>query len=216
MRRWLVITMLVGCPGQKEDLNGPSCEETATVVALDEVTALGFAAQELLTLAAGTHDETLTWARDESTTPLVVAVTHDQGEVRFVDSEPVEPEGGEQLDIAVICDDRVEIDVRMGLTTSDAALAEAFDAILVGYQADRAEVFQELDPDDLSGSYDIDVDNPESDYDTLSMHLRAAFDASGTSGEVMGQVTGEEECTGNTCTAWAAEFAIGTWGSEGQ
>lgn len=213
MWRALPLVALLGCPNNgREDLDGPHCEDTPTAVALDEVTDLGFTAQALLDLATGAHDETFRWARDGSTTPLALAVTYGAGEARFVDSEPVYPEGGEQPAIGVICDDRVEVDVTVSFATDDGAFTEVLDLALTAVAGDRVEMVESLDPDGLVGTYDMSVDITEPTYDARSLWLRGAFTAEGASGEVSGQVSGEDECSGDTCSAWASEVAVGTWG----
>lgn len=212
MRHGLVLAVLVGCDGSGKDLeNGPHCEDTPTVVALDEVTELGVAAQALVDLAQGTHEETFTWARDDSTTPLALTVTWDGGEARFVDSEPVYPEG-ESPAIGIVCDDRVEVDVDVTFATDDGAFDEAWGLALEGLSADLATFHQELDPDDLGGTYDMDVDITEP-YEERGLWSSGSFDAAGARGEVMGQISGSGDCEdGDTCTAWAGEVPIGTWG----
>jgi hypothetical protein len=211
----LTLSVLVGCPAGPLDKDGelPYCEETPTVVDLDEVTELGFTAQDLLDLAVGTHDETFAWARG-GTTPLTQEVTYDGGEARFVAREAVYPEGdGAQPAIGVICDDTVEVDVSMGFSTDDGAFAEVWELALDAVSADTAQWNQPLDPDGLTGTYDMDDDITEPDWDERSLWASGSFDATGSHGEVGGQVSGEEDCTGDTCAAWAAEVAVGTWGA---
>lgn len=209
-----IVLVLTACKnGRTEDLNGPGCEETPTVVALDEVTALGFSAQDLLDLAQGQHDETFRWARDGSTTPMLLQVDFDAGEARYVDSVPVEDDAnGVEPDLAAICESRVEVDVMIAFSTDDGAFDEVFSAPLTATSAARSELSTELDPDALTGTYDMDVDIQEPDYDERGLWLRAGFDTMGASGEVAGQISGEDECVGNACAAWAMEVPVGTWG----
>lgn len=211
----VALALLSGCLfGNKTLDDGPYCEDTATVVALDEVTELGFAAVDLLALAEGTHDETFTWARDGSTTPVMVVVDT-PGEARFVHSEAVYPDtGGERLDIAVLCEDRVEVDVSVALTTADGAFDEAWTVALQGGTAAQVSLFRELDPDALVGTYDMAEDITEPDYDERSLWVQADWTEDAVTGTIEGQVSGgDSDCDdGDVCTAWASIVEVGAWG----
>ena len=211
-----MLAVVAGCGlGGKDLETGPYCEDTPTVVALDEVTDLGFAAQALVDLAQGDHTETFTWARDDSTTPLSLTVTHGGGEARFVDSTAVYPDGGgESPAIGVICEDRVEVDVDLQFATDDGAFDEAWALAIWGVESDTATFRQDLDPDGLGGSYDMADDIGDEAYDDRSLWVGGAFALEGASGEVMGQISGSEDCdAGDTCTAWAASVSVGSWGA---
>ncbi len=190
----------------------PYCEATETEVSLDELTALGFAAQDVVALADGEHQVTLTWA-DDTTTPMTLTATLD-GRALFVDEEAVYPEEGGP-DIGVVCDDHVAIEGTLELVTEDGQLAELVDVTFRSNDGLRADVWAELDPEDLGGTLVFDDFHEETDYDDRGMNVNASFDASGTSGEVGGTVSGTGDCAdGEPCTAWQGFVSIGAWGQE--
>ena len=195
---------------------GPSCEATETEVALDEVTALGFAAQAIVDLADGEHLSTMVWQDDSSTGVTVTATLG--GRVLFVDEEAVYPTGsGEAPAIGVVCEDHVAIEGTLRVVTADGLLDETMDVTFQSWDGSRVDAGGALDPDELNGSLVFDDFHEEVDYDARSMLLNARFDSEGTSGEVAGSVQGTGDCEdGEECTAWAAIFAFGAWSSEGE
>ncbi len=57
----MLLALLMACPGDKNDeASGPSCEDTPSSVAIDEVTPLGFAAADLVAFVEG--DTCTAWA----------------------------------------------------------------------------------------------------------------------------------------------------------
>lgn len=217
MRRSIFMAALVvGCT--REDpgtLDGPSCDEQPTELTRNEISDLGFSADDVLALAEGTHDTSLLWDRDGSTTPLALSVTDALG-YRFITSEAVYPDGGgEQPAIGIVCEDRLEIDVEITFTTGDGAFDEAWTSTLWAGDANALAASHELDPDALTGTYDVSIDIGATDYDERSLWIEARFDAQGASGWIRGQISGEEDCTGNTCTAWAELFDVASWGGPG-
>lgn len=75
-----------------EDAWNP-CVATTTVVAFDEVTALGFSAAELMAVIGGPRAEVFEWYSSGETTDLTLELAYAGGEVRFVDQEPREGGG---------------------------------------------------------------------------------------------------------------------------
>ncbi|MFH1468093.1 MAG: hypothetical protein ABIO70_27145 [Pseudomonadota bacterium] len=206
--------LLLGACSEKaaEDYAGPHCEDTPTVITLEEATALGFSGADVLALAEGIRDETLTWTADESTTPVHVTVTYDAGEVRFVDSEPVYPEGedGAIQDIAVVCDDRVEVDVTVTVVTDDGGFDEAWDVALASI--DGLSAGASVDLESFTGSFTYDT-SELGEYEELSYNVMLGFDEAGASGDAFAQAQGcEEDCDEDECTCWASQDPIATWG----
>jgi hypothetical protein len=215
MTRWIFWVVLVGCTGNKEDMSGPSCEDTPTVVGLDDLSPLEFSPQALVDLAVGVSDESFVWVRDDSVTGVTVSIAHVGGEARFVESVAVYPDGDEpQPGIGIICDDRVELDVSVQFTTEDGAFDETFATVLAATVVEQAEWGHDLDPDALGGTYDmdVDIDIDETEWDERRLRIHGVSNAEGSTGEVSGQVIGEEECDGDQCTAWAMDVEVGTWG----
>jgi len=212
---WIGLAVGVACSNGKDPTAElPYCEDEATPSTLEEVSPLGFSGSDILAFAAGTSEATFVWERREvADTTLSLAIAEIDG-ARFVRSTAVYPEDGEYAAIDVICDDRLEIDVSVDVETADGAFDESWQGILVALDADAASTSQVLDPDALGGSYDMDADIDVPDYDDRSLWVEIQLTGEGTRGEVRGQVSGEDDCDGGDCAAWASEIAIGFWGGE--
>lgn len=211
-----LFVFLAACDGGKDLGNGPYCEDTPTDLALDDPTDLGFTAAAVLARLPANEVTTLTWDGG-ATTGLLLGYTPATS-ARFVDSEAVYPDdGGETPAIGVICDDRVEIDLDFTLLTDDGAFDEDLAAPIRATAVDAAEVTADLDLDGLQGSFVFDDFTGGETYDDRSAEVRFTIGDQVTSGSIHGQISGEGDCTdGDTCTAWAAEIPIGTWGPDNQ
>jgi hypothetical protein len=210
---WFVLA-LVGCDdGRGGEDTGPSCEDHEAPVTLDESTALGFTAHDLVDLVTPEFHGPLTWA-DETTTTLDLVIVS-TGEAWFVDSEVVPGEGDQQPAIWPICDDRVEIAVTIQFTTEDGAFAESWDDRVAGTSATEAHWAHELDLDALGGDFDLVPFVDAEDYDELRAFVNGAVSAeTGSSGRISGQASGSEDCDpGDPCSSWAEEVDVATWGS---
>jgi hypothetical protein len=209
--------LLVGCfDGDKNALeDGPYCEDTPTVVALEELTELGLSGADLLLLAEGEHAEVLTWAETGTTTPVAVTVAFTEGEVRFVDSEAVYPEGDEPTTaIGVECEDYVEVDVSLAITTEDGALDEAYELALRSYDGATVSASVSFDHAEMIGSYELTLMDP-SEYDSVEHGLDVAFDEAGSSGELIVMAEGcDDDCSGDECACWASMDTVASWPAE--
>lgn len=196
--------------------DGPHCEDTVTDLALDAASPLGFSGAEVQALGEGTHAATFTWY-DDTVSDLTLVVTGAGAAARYVDSEAVYPDhGGATPAIGIVCDDRVEVDVAIDFDTSGGAFAETWDTVLSATTLDAATWHVDLDPAAIAGTFDFDARLAETgeDYDDSSLWASGSFDAAGlSSGQVMGQMSGGGPCDpGDTCTAWAGEVPVGSWG----
>ncbi len=214
-----MIWFLLACTEDKGDTASemamPYCEDTATEVALDEETDLGFAAQAVVDLAVTPSPwaETFTWERGGST-ELTLTVGP-AGTALYVESEAVYPDSGEVAAIGVECPNRVEVQAPVGFVTADGAFGESWDVVLSSVDGTTVTFGRELDPFGLTGSYDVLPDVGEPEYDELDLWVRGTFAAAGATGEVSGSASGEDECEdGETCSAWNSSFQVGTWGGE--
>lgn len=208
-----VLLALTGCIlGDKNEASSPYCVDEAVVIGLDEVSELGFAPQAVVDLALGEHEGTVTWDRG-SDAAISLSVSQ-VGEARFVDSE-VEVPDGPVNDIWVECPDRVEVDVLVELSTDDGWFDESFELALISFDGELASFEQELDLDELVGSFDIEPDVASPDYDELRAWVSADFDELGVVGVFEGQASGSEDCEdGDECSAWAEMVAIGSFEAE--
>lgn len=206
----LLLAPLLGCTPKAAD--GPTCSKTVTDVSMDEVTAIGVAAATVVADLPATEDATLVYA-DSARTPLALQYTPGES-ARFVDQEAVYPEGGAQTDIGIICDDYVAFDVDMTLTSDDGVFAESFTSEVQAGADATGHIWQELDLLAMGGSFDIADYTTASDWTDASAWVQATLDGDGTtSGVISGQVSGEDPCdSGDTCSAWAENVDVGTWG----
>lgn len=203
---WL-LWAIAGCDDGRGQDTVPSCKDEEHAVALDEVTLLGFTAQEVVDLVSQPYEGALTWA-DETTTGLDLAVAP-TGEAWFVDSEVVDGTGDE------ICDDRVAVAVTIQFTTADGAFAETWDDRVDATSSSQASWSRELDLDALSGDFDLVPYVESKDYDELRASVAGSVSAdSGNSGRIKGQASGSEDCDpGDTCSSWIEEVYVATWGN---
>lgn len=209
MRALLPLLLLTGCPNSTLD-EGPHCEETSTAIGLTDATALGFTAEEVLASIPATQASELEYA-DGTTTPLALSFAA-AADARFVDSEAVYPEGdGMMPAIDVMCEDYIAIDVTFGFATEDGAFAESFDSTIAAF-ADSTSLNQELDLAALAGTFDLVPFVTAEDYDALKAWISVSFAEGVSTGEVVGQASGEDECEDTSnCTAWAEMVPVGVW-----
>ena len=144
------------------------CDETVQLLNdLEEVsTLLGISAADLLAATGDGFIVTATYTEDTSIltqsplggeTELTVTVAYDGGEIREVDSEPVE-NGAE---IAGECLDRLELEVALSFVTADGAFTENWPALLVQSVSANGTGFSDptlsasFDPSAMTGSFEI-------------------------------------------------------------
>jgi len=152
------------------------CDQTVRALDLDEATALGVSANDLLSWVSGEHRETLAW----QDTNASYGPEHGRSEIsleigplgaRFIDRRPKERtddgrEEGHTLiepDIALYgdpCADSIALDVRVHVSTSGGALDETLDATLEARAPDFVTGQLSLPLDALNGSFEADVPVP--------------------------------------------------------
>lgn len=211
----LLASLGVGCTGDKDTADEGAalgCTETPDELSIEEESPLGFAGRSITTIAGGDHSATLTYATGE-TAELTVSVAYRDGDIRYIDSEPETSSGGVAPAIAAECPDRLEVDVSLELATDDGALAEAWEGTLIAYEEQTINFYKELVVGGLTGTLDIPSFVLATDYDDLSAWASGVITVTGTTGEIAGQASGQDDCEGEDCTAWAESVDIGTWGS---
>lgn len=168
----LVLSTLSGCDfgrGDTDDeqaLDGGSCVETVTV--LDSVVTqsdVGFAAEDVLAVAVGSHSSSMTWAGGLDEGPalvqfgpesgagkLTVDVKYAGGQVRFIESKPAE---SGQLSGYYNCDSRLEVDVEVELASEGGAWAETFTAPLRATSRGIGRIVHDIEVDAFAGSFAV-------------------------------------------------------------
>jgi hypothetical protein len=144
-------------------LEGGGCVEEVTVLAgIDEVSALGFSAAQVLDVAVGAHMSAMEWGEgladggvtvkfgpESGAAQLAVTVEYAGGEVRYVKSTPdnTEWDGG-----YADCSDRLEVDASVSVKSSGGALDESFVAALRASTPRIATLKQVIEHEALGGS----------------------------------------------------------------
>ncbi len=193
----------------KDDAWAPHCEATRTPLDPAEVSPLGFSADDLLTSIGTSATATLAWTDSGATTGLSVDLSPGS-DVFFVDLEeaPMPDDAGAVLDIAVICDDYLELDAGLSLSTDDGLLADDFDTTLTASTADAASFSVDVDRGDFAHPEIFDP-YAAGDYDAEGVSLYGDFSAGAqTSGGLYFQTEGTD---GDT--AWAASDLVAEWGA---
>jgi hypothetical protein len=206
----LAFPLLAACPATTPEDAMPYCEDTRTEIAPDEATALGITANDVL--AGLPAEETATFRYvDGGSTALTVAFTPG-AQAYFVESVEVYPEtDGPSPAIAVVCDDRIEIDGSLAFATADGAFAESLAATLTA-TADALALREELDLDALVGSFAIEPFVTAEDYDAVEAWISIRFVDGQSEGAVEGQASGTSACDDEAeCTAWAENVEVGDW-----
>ena len=208
----LFLLAIAGCDEGRGEDTGPSCKDEEHPVALDELTRLGFSAQQVVDLVSPSFEGPLTWS-DQTATVLELAIAS-TGEAWFVDSEVVAGSGDEQPAIWPICEDRVAVAVTIHFATEDGAFAETWEDRVDATTSSVASWSRELELDALGGDFDLLPFVEAKDYDELRAFAAGSVSTeSGNSGRIDGQASGSEDCDpGDTCSSWAEEIDVATWG----
>ncbi len=165
--------------GAAGSLNG--CVDTPTDVAADEITALGFSANDVLAKAGGTHTTDLLWlasdlyathSRGGTVTPLTLVFADAPGSVRYIDSQGGGCSGG--AGPCWTCQSRMEIDLELQLTSGDGALDELVTVTLEVLSLDAPAFSANVAATDLSGSY-LDGIVPDAGYSLTGIHLEVGY-----------------------------------------
>lgn len=208
MRTIPMLLLVAACTKNEEDL-GAYCEDTPTELAMDEASPAGFTPDSLVAVFGGTWAETLTLAEGAGDVALTLTVGEPTS-ARWVDSEAVYPEDGNA--IGVECVDRVEVDAPLSFVTADGAFDEAWSAVFSSEDGLAARFGRDFEAGAIGGSFDLAALIAEQGGVDGKLFIDGDFDAAGARGTVSAQVEGEEACSGDECSVWAANVPVGTWG----
>lgn len=150
------ILLAMGCAlfggqtGEGDNGAPPGCEDhPAQSVVLNDSTSLGFAAQDVLAFAEGSHELAVT------TADARLDIMHVGNQARFVDSSL-----GRALDIENPCRGHLEIDVAGVFALNDAELA--WSGVLYAHNAEVAQLHANISPSSLTGTLPIELQAGES------------------------------------------------------
>lgn len=233
----LTMTLTALTSACDDNVQFPYCEETVTVLgSLDDETPAGVTPAQVLELIEGERVVELQYVEDSDnavhveiepggsgSTELSLALTHDGGEVRWIDAEEAPLTGsGPVAAIAIECPDRLEIDARLGFATADGAFTELFDVVIraeVDYEGvlGLARITQRFDPEALVGALEIlsisPADPVRVDHE-IEVHYPLIGDADEI-GEPLGWVGGGAEYRdgkGDDGVAGYGMFELGRFG----
>jgi len=186
----------------------PHCEESRAVITADEVTALGFSAQQVLDFAAVEHTTTLTHAGGDAA-PMTLNVRYIDGDIEFVTStEAAPPDDVTSIAaIAVICDDYITLPVSVDAASDDGALDVTWSVTLSAFDAQRADFWIEEPVSDYEDRFDLSgVDRGELDSESIA--VSGAFGAArGATGEIAHVGEGSDGQA-----AWQSMVQLASWG----
>ncbi|MDD9933224.1 MAG: hypothetical protein OXT09_06460 [Myxococcales bacterium] len=205
------------------EFGGEGCEDDAQVVAVDEVTPLGFSAAQILAFVEGAHEETLVWHAGQGVTvepesgeqALSIEVERGDGEIRYVDSSP-DPNGATLGgEIGVACRSRLEIDVLLRLRSAGGALDERFEATLVARSEQLASVRLRPDPSELGGA--LRITSQLEGYVLAQLDLDIDFTPFGSSGRLVSflEMRTQDAISESAATGAGPDGAVATWGGAG-
>jgi len=192
------------CPG------GPCpCGEVATPVTLDEVTWLGFSAEQVLAFAAGTHEATLKYGQEgfDGTTlslpeePSALTLTVEPtGTANFV--APRAAVVGQTCSNDSNIPTVLEIDVEVTLSTADGAFSEHFTDKLLVEDAARAHLMTTIDLESLAGNLVLGLPENASLPSLPALYVTIGEDF------FVGDITGYvSNCPDDACGANSVTFA---------
>ena len=214
---WICALVMSGCGFTNDPSTGgqtgeetigclPQSKQTLTI---EEVSVLGFSAQDVVTRDATTSSQTLTWD-DDTTTELTVGL-EELGSYEFVDYEWIDDSDAMQVGNLAEpdCPDRVEVAVEVTLSTADGKLAETFEQRLRARSENDAELWWGFDAKELSGSFDFSAYANDLEKVQPSIEMRFTDSIAGSFSAVI-----EDESSDNSPdgAVSATSFEFATWG----
>ncbi|MEQ1567972.1 MAG: hypothetical protein ABMA64_20200 [Myxococcota bacterium] len=189
---------LAGCggPGNHDDggqfgeESGARCVVTSrTALSIDEVSPLGFTAQEVVDLTSGARGYSLAYAGGAST-PLAFELVP-SGVYEYVEQAVVDEggSGGIEPAFTLFCPNLVAVAAELHFATDDGAFAEVLSVEVSAPELASVSVVDPLDA--LAGAFDPWDHVPAgSDYDEVEAWLDVHIDAAGVHGTISGQGSG--------------------------
>jgi hypothetical protein len=150
-----------GCAGGQtgEESSLLCVDEPALPLRLDEVSQLGFSANDVLALAQGERRASLRWIQTqgyaygpESEPGVLTVNVTSLGSARYINVVPNEEYVGPEPTID-LCKPRVEVDVQVSMTSEGGALNEQFTETLRSERAGVVTLNHDLDAAKLGGSF---------------------------------------------------------------
>lgn len=169
-----------GKGGAESPTNG-DCSAKVTPVALDDGSALGFAANDVLALGVGAHSAELLWlpppegvsfGPEQGEGTIELTISYGGGEARVVVSEPSGGPSAGRAPLLGCSPPQLEVDVNASVRTGGGALQEAFAATLVANAPTSVRLSQGFGLKALNGSFVVTVPR---DATADSLRIEATF-----------------------------------------
>lgn len=195
------LVVVAACGGQVGEEPAECAVQSVTPLAGDEVSPLGFSAEQALVGVVGSHPLSVSWA-DARTTNGDVTATYRGGTIEYQERAwrgDVTPE------LDGDCFDILAIELDLTAATDDGALDEAWTATLIVH--DRANADVQLDLDDVRGTLEVADYAPSAAWDAVTAWLELVFGSTGPGGVIAGQAIRHQ---GDTVSA--ESFGIATLG----
>lgn len=166
------------------------CDDTSTALAFDAQSPLGFAAADLVDTLGGAHTVDA-WMGGGPATISVTIDLSELGSPTFHDLEPVDDtDEGDDADPplgapdAGPCSDYLGLPATVALASGDGAFDETLSVQLRATTPGDAAAEAELDPDALSGSYEVTGIEPDA-WDEVSLSFVNTWGDDTVRGEVL-------------------------------
>jgi hypothetical protein len=174
------------------------CIDTPTILSLDESSALGFSAAQLLADKLGKRSTTLTFAGEPTVLsddlknkqlPLEVELRHNGGEVRLIDASPNPDFDDSGNDSGFVeCSDRLEVDIEIDFVTAAKEFDERRKGTLTATTVDRADLRVELAPPGLEGNLDPATVYSDPEWVVTAIELSGTWQGTSAGGSVLHEV----------------------------
>lgn len=217
----------LACP-QTGVVSARNCERAERSLAPDADT-LGFGADEFLGLISGEHSAVLSWESGglpAGRSSELVLTVEPLGDVRFVDQEASDASGGGGVITFgntggryLACGDRLAVDARVRISTTDGALNEVIETTVEADSGRYARVEATVLAEQIAGSLEPSVESEQGRARTSPVELTLAFGISELGLEAAlgahAEFTGTSIETGSPCNVMgrAALERSCPWGS---
>lgn len=150
---------LVGCgeDGGTDDGEAFDCDHQRTVLGFEEVSELGFSADDLFDEIPNSGDADLDWTKEGATTNLSWSFSPDQEEAYLVEEVPAEGEDQE----AACSDVFLAVGGTLEMSTADDKIDETVEAELTAESTTVADIAEAVSFAQMGGTLEIDGANAE-------------------------------------------------------
>jgi hypothetical protein len=168
----------------------PTCSSSERALTSEDALALGFEAEAFLRLISGEHRSEMKWGDEASPSSELVLTVEPLGEVRFVDQQALSAGHSAEFTLGntggryLTCGDRLAVDARLSIVSSDGALNEVAVASIQADSGSYARSVVQLPTADLAGSLRTLLRDGDEPHDELTLVLGISELGSGLEGSL--------------------------------